>query len=96
MNRTDFLTTELVTDVPTSRWLLEQVHKDSLRANMNIGYPFADGCHKVCCVRLDYDVDEDLSVSQLLALASERASFFKMSNIAPCSDRGEAGKEMKI
>ena len=78
-----FLITELIVDPPTASWILNRCYEDGLHANVCIGFPFDDEGYKVCAVRLDYSVDDDLEISKLLVLASERASRFDMKPTAP-------------
>lgn len=70
-----FTRQNIVTDIPTSRWLLERVCQDGLRANVTFGFPYVQDGRKVCAVQLDYASDDALDVSNLLVTASERASF---------------------
>jgi hypothetical protein len=73
----------MVVDVPTARWILTRVNDDGLRANLNIGFPYVEDGRNVCAVCLDYAADEDLEISKMVAIASERASVFRMSQTPP-------------
>ena len=70
-----FTRQNIVTDIPTSRWLLERVCQDGLRANVTFGFPYVQDGRKVCAVQLDYVSDATLDVWHLLVTASERASY---------------------
>ena len=80
---TSFLITELIVDPSTASWILNRCYEDGLHANLCIGFPYNDGGGNVCAVRLDYSADDDLEISKLLVLASERASRFDMKPTAP-------------
>ena len=81
------MTIELIVDSPTASWILRRVYEDGLLANVCIGFPYDEAGRKVCAVRLDYASDDDLEISRLVALASERASHFSMKP-SPLQGRG--------
>lgn len=79
----------LVLDTATAAWMVERVHDDGLMANVSVGFPYVDGGVHVCAVRLDYAVDAEHEVSNLLAICSERSRRFLMKEITPPALTGD-------
>ena len=70
------LTSVISVDARTACWMMEQVTSNGLRCHLQMGFPFGEPGHRICKVRLEYEEDADLEVTNLLVAVSERACHY--------------------
>lgn len=72
----DLNVTNIIVDVATASWIMGQVVDLGLRCHLQMGFPYKVPGHRVCCIRMESDPDADFEMTNLCAVASERASYY--------------------
>ncbi len=71
-------TTNIVIDTRTAGWMMERISEDSLPIHFQMGFPYGEPSKRVCAVQVEYSEEGELEATELLAMASERASVMEI------------------